>query len=94
MSVIAEIDGLATLMEAVSSGLGVTIQPAAALARCKGSNLYTVPIIGATLSRINLVASLADEELTPSGLAARSVLRAVALEQVEEGRWLGVTALI
>lgn len=91
MSICAEIDGLATLMEAVSSGLGVTIQPTAALARCKGATLYTVPVRGDTLSRINLIASLADEELTPSGLAARLVLREVARKQVDEGRWLGVT---
>ncbi|RKR45200.1 LysR substrate-binding domain-containing protein [Paraburkholderia sp. BL17N1] len=94
MNVTAEIDGLATLMEAVSSGMGVTIQPAAALERCKGSKLHTVPILGTTLSRLNLVASLADEELTPSGLAARLVLREVALKQVDDGHWLGVTALI
>ncbi|MFB9121835.1 LysR family transcriptional regulator [Paraburkholderia dipogonis] len=94
MNVTAEIDGLATLMEAVSSGMGVTIQPAAALERCKGSKLHTVPILGTTLSRLNLVASLVDEELTPSGLAARLVLREVALKQVDDGHWLGVTALI
>ncbi|MEX3959389.1 LysR substrate-binding domain-containing protein [Trinickia sp. EG282A] len=88
-----EIDGLGTLMQAVSSGMGVTIQPAAALERCKGSKLYTVPILAATLSRTNLVGSLADDELTPSGLAARLVLREVALKLIGEGSWLGVTAL-
>jgi LysR family tcuABC transcriptional regulator len=94
MNVTAEIDGLATLMEAVSNGMGATIQPAAALERCKGSRLYTVPILAMTLSRVNLIASLADEELTPSGLGARLVLREVALRQVHEGRWLGVTASV
>jgi LysR family transcriptional regulator, regulatory protein for tcuABC len=93
ISVTAEIDGLATLMEAVSSGMGVTIQPAAALTRCKQINLHTVPILETAFSRINLVASLTDEELTPSGLAARLVLREVAMKQIAEGRWGGVTPL-
>ncbi|MGF6369073.1 LysR family tcuABC transcriptional regulator [Paraburkholderia sp. RAU6.4a] len=94
INVTAEIDGLATLMEAVSNGMGVTIQPAAALERCKGSTLHTVPILAMTLSRVNLIASLADEELTPSGLGARLVLREVALRLVDEGRWRGVTAFV
>ncbi|MBU9366611.1 LysR family transcriptional regulator [Burkholderia multivorans] len=89
----AEIDGLGTLMQAVSVGMGVTIQPAAALERCNGATLHTVPILAATLSRTNFVGSLADDELTPSGLAARLVLAEVALKLIRERRWAGVTAL-
>lgn len=94
MNVVTEIDGLATLMEVISHGLGVTIQPGAAMERCKGIALHTVPIHTASLTRSNLLASLPDDELTPAGLAARIVLKDVALKLVNDGNWVGVTAAI
>ncbi|KVC15918.1 LysR family transcriptional regulator [Burkholderia diffusa] len=91
MNVVAEIDGLATLMEAVGAGLGVTIQPGAALARCDATTFSVVPIQSAHLTRLNQLASLCDDELSPPGLAARVVLLDVARELVMSGKWTGAT---
>ncbi|SHK51749.1 LysR family transcriptional regulator [Paraburkholderia terricola] len=85
----AEIDGLATLMEAVGSGLGATIQPGAALARCDATAFRIVPVHSAYLTRLNQLASLSDDELSPAGLAARVVLKSVTRELVSAGKWAG-----
>ena len=89
MNVVSEIDGLATLMEAVGAGLGVTLQPSAALARCDATSFDIVPVQNAQMTRINQLASLHDDELSPSGLAARVVLLYVSRELVSNGQWVG-----
>jgi LysR family transcriptional regulator, regulatory protein for tcuABC len=91
MNVVAEIDGLATLMEAVGEGLGVTVQPGAALARCDANAFSTVPVQSGFLSRLNQLASLSDDELSPAGLAARVVMLDVVRELVTKNRWSGAT---
>jgi LysR family tcuABC transcriptional regulator len=87
--IVAEVDGLAVLMDLVRSGLGATIQPGAALARPENSVLASVPIAEAYATRPNLIASVSDDELSPAGLAARVVLADVARQLVREGRWPG-----
>lgn len=91
MNVIAEIDGLATLMEAVGEGLGVTVQPGAALARCDADAFSTVPVQSGHLSRLNQLASLSDDELSPAGLAARVVMLDVVRELVNADKWSGAS---
>ena len=89
--VVAEIDGLATLMDAVSAGYGATIQPGAAAARLRGEDFSVVPIVDAFARRNNLLVSLSDDELSPAGIAARVVMVDVARELVGAGRWAGAT---
>lgn len=89
MNVVAEIDGLAILMDAVGAGLGVTLQPSSALARRDASLFNTAPVDDIGLMRLNRLASLSDDELSPPGLAARVVLTDVARTLVSEGRWAG-----
>ena len=89
--VVAEIDGLAMLMDAVRAGQGATIQPGAATARLVDERLVQVRIADAQVGRRNLLASLSDEELSPAALAARVVLADVARRLVREGRWAGAT---
>ena len=89
--VVAEIDGLAMLMDAVRAGQGATIQPGAATARLADERLVQVRIADAQVGRRNLLASLSDEELSPAALAARVVLADVARRLVREGRWAGAT---
>lgn len=89
MNVVAEIDGLATLMDAVGAGLGATLQPGAALARCDAASFDIVPVHNAHMTRLNQLASLHDDELSPSGLAARVVLLDVSKELVSQGKWAG-----
>lgn len=88
--VIAEIDGLALLMDAVRAGVGATVQPGAALARQAGADLAALRVADTHARRPNLIASLNDEELSPAALAARVVLGEVARRLAREGRWSGV----
>lgn len=91
LNVVAEIDGLAVLMDAVRAGYGATIQPGAALARLAGEPLVTLEIADSAVRRPNLLTSLSDDELSPAGLAARVVLQSVMRELVQQGRWPGAT---
>ncbi|AZG16367.1 MULTISPECIES: LysR family transcriptional regulator [Cupriavidus] len=91
LNVVAEIDGLAVLMDAVRAGIGATIQPGAAVARHLGDPLALIEISDAGVSRPNLLVSLSDDELSPAGLAARGVLEQVARQLVTAGRWPGAT---
>ena len=91
LNVVAEIDGLAMLMDAVRAGYGATIQPGAALARLVGEPLTVLEIVDSAARRPNLLVSLSDDELSPAGLAARVVLESVTRELVTSGRWPGAT---
>lgn len=88
--IVAEVDGLALLMDAVRAGLGATIQPGAAMVR-PDANLLHAQIADAHVGRRNLLASLSDDELSPAALAARVVLIDVTRALVREGRWPGAT---
>lgn len=90
-NVILEIDSLAVLMDTVRAGIAATVQPGAALARLRREEFQMVEVTDPGLSRRNLLASLSDEELSPAGLAARVVMRDVALEQLRRGHWLGAS---
>lgn len=91
LNVVAEIDGLAVLMDAVRAGYGATIQPGAALARLGGEPLVTLEIADSAVRRPNLLTSLSDDELSPAGLAARVALQSVMRDLVQQGRWPGAT---
>ncbi|AOI87573.1 LysR family transcriptional regulator [Burkholderia pseudomultivorans] len=88
-NIVAEVDGLALLMDAVRKGIGATIQPGAALARAENAMLKSVPVAEKYATRPNMIASISDDELSPAGLAARVVLADVARQLVSEGRWPG-----
>lgn len=89
--VVAEIDGLALLMDGVRAGLGATIQPGAAIARVADEGLAQIRIADAQAGRRNLLASLPDGELSPAALATRVVMIDVARQLVRQGRWAGAT---
>ncbi|MFC0226952.1 LysR family transcriptional regulator [Serratia aquatilis] len=91
LNIVAEIDGLAILMDAVRQGLGATIQPGAAISRILDDNLKVVEIHNPVLSRPNFLVSLSDDELSPVGLAARVVLQNVIRQLVTQGNWPGAT---
>jgi LysR family tcuABC transcriptional regulator len=88
-NIVAEVDGLATLMAMVRVGHVATIQPGAALAGDPG--LGRIWLTGEHMQRRNLLVSLPEEELSPVGLAARVVLGDVARALVREGGWPGAT---
>ncbi|MDG9884216.1 LysR family transcriptional regulator [Pseudomonas putida CSV86] len=90
-NIIMEVDGLAVLMNAVRAGHAATIQPGAAAA-LKGENgLEVTQISDAHVGRRNLLATLADDELSPAALAARRVVLDVARRLVAEQQWPGAT---
>lgn len=89
LSPVAEIDGLTLLMDAVRDGLGVTIQPGAAVSRLHDERLRVLALKSPAPGRVNLLVSLNDDELSPAGLAARVVLQDVMTTLVTEGHWPG-----
>lgn len=91
--VVAEIDGLALLMDAVRAGLGATIQPGAAVARQSTKDVLSSQITDAHVNRRNLLVSLSDDELSPAALATRVVMADTARTLVREGRWAGASLL-
>lgn len=92
-NVVAEIDGLGLLMQAVAAGWAATLQPGAALARQPDERLASALITDAQARRPNLLVSLSDDELSPAALAARVVVAEIARDLVGSGRWPGARAI-
>ena len=90
-NIIMEVDGLAVLMNAVRAGHAATIQPGAAAALSGESGLRVAQISDAHVGRRNLLATLADDELSPAALAARRVIIDVARQLVTQQQWPGAT---
>lgn len=88
---VAEIDSLTMLMDAVCAGLGSTVQPWAALGRVQdaGLRLHWAEIADAQVHRSNALCSLSDDELSPAALATRVVLADCARTLVRSGQWAG-----
>lgn len=89
--IVLEVDGLATLMDVVRAGIGATIQPGAATVRWPQDAVTRIQIADQDARRLNMLASLSDDEMAPAALAARVVLRDIANTLVAEGRWPGAT---
>jgi len=87
----AEIDSLATLMDAVDAGLGATIQPWAATRRVADADkrFRLSAIAESDAIRRSYLCSLPNDELSPTALAARVVLAVCARELVGNGTWIG-----
>lgn len=88
---VAEVDSLTMLMDAVCAGLGCTVQPWAALGRVHNAaqRLQWAAIADAQVHRSNALCSLSDDELSPAALATRVVLADCARAQVRSGAWEG-----
>jgi LysR family tcuABC transcriptional regulator len=85
----AEVDGLAALMALVRAGHGATVQPGAAATHGAGPELRIWQIRERQPTRVNMLASLSDDELSPAALAARVLLRQTAGRLVREDAWPG-----
>ena len=90
-TLVAEIDSLAMLMDAVDAGLGCTIQPWSAVGRYADADrrFHLAEIADAEAVRLNSLCSLSDDELSPAALAARVVLADCARALVRAGGWVG-----
>jgi LysR family transcriptional regulator, regulatory protein for tcuABC len=91
--VIMEMDSLAMLMDAVSAGLGSTLQPWAAVARMQGAteSLCMTRITDDQVKRVNFLCGLSDDELSPAALATRVVMADCVRALVRSGVWLGAS---
>lgn len=89
--IVMEIDSLAVITQAVSSGIGYTIQPGAALPRAVIDALEVRPLADAGVIRTNLLVSLPEHELSPAALALHALLRKVVSSLVRQGRWMGAS---
>lgn len=87
--VVAEIDSLGMLMEAVRLGYGVTVQQSAVAARPPVSGLSFARLTGSGLGLQNLLVGLSGDEVSPAAEAARSVVHDVATKLVKERKWIG-----
>jgi len=90
-NIVADIDGLAILMDVVRAGLAASIQPGAATTRLPASEVRLVQVADAGVRRRNLLASLPEDELSPAVLASRIVLRDVVRELVTGAEWPGAS---
>lgn len=91
VNIVAEIDGLTLLMNAVRAGLGATLQPGAAISHLSDTPLRVIGVHNPILSRPNFLVSLNDSELTPAALAARVLLSKTMRQLVHAGAWPGAT---
>lgn len=91
LRLVAEIDSLAMLMEAVDAGFGSTVQPGAAVGRYPDAveRFHLAPLADRQASRRNAICSLSDDELSPAALAVRVVMADVARSLVGSRQWPG-----
>jgi LysR family tcuABC transcriptional regulator len=87
--VVAEVDSLAILMEAVRSGFGATIQPRAAVRRFPDAaeSFHFAEIQDLHVQHVNALCCLADEELSPAALATLATLKSCMRTLVDAGAW-------
>ena len=90
-NLLAEIDSLTMLMDAVASGLGCSVQPWAALKRIASTaeRLAVAVVEDGRVVRSSALCSLSDDELSPAALATRVVLADCARALVDSGHWSG-----
>lgn len=87
--IVAEIDSLAILMDAVDAGLGATVQPSTAVRRFPdAADRFVLTEIEDLQSRhVNALCSLADGDLSPEALCTRLVLSHCVRTLVQEHHW-------
>jgi LysR family transcriptional regulator, regulatory protein for tcuABC len=90
-TVVAEIDSLTMLMDAVDAGVGGSLQPWSAVSRYRdAAERFALSELADPLAiRRNMLCSLSDDELSPAALATRVVLTDCVRELVRSGRWIG-----
>lgn len=88
-NLVAEVDGLAVLMDMTRAGLAATIQPGSALARAGEATIKALPFAQRDLVRPSFIASLPEDELSPAALATRRVIEETAMALVQSDQWPG-----
>jgi LysR family tcuABC transcriptional regulator len=93
--VVAEIDSLNLLMSSVVAGLGHTIQPWGAVVKVPdySAQLSISEIKDKSIFRPSLLCSLSDDELSPSAIAARVLVKDCVETLAISGAWKGCMLL-
>jgi LysR family tcuABC transcriptional regulator len=94
-TVVAEIDSLDLLMSSVVAGVGHTIQPWGAVVKVTdfAQQLAISEIREPAIFRPSLLCSLSDDELSPSALAVRVLMRDCVETLAISGAWKGSSLL-
>lgn len=89
--IVIELDSLSLLIDAVLVGMGGTLQPWGMLARMSHLNdkIFWTRISDKHFTRHNFLCSLSDEEMSPSSLAARVLMRKCVRDVIDTGQWIG-----
>ena len=89
--IVAEIDSLTMLMDAVDAGLAASIQPWAVTRRFPDAaeRFQLVEIGDRDASRASSLCSLSNDEMSAAALALRVLLAVCARELVRSGEWRG-----
>ena len=92
----AEIDSLDLLMASVEAGIGHTIQPWGAVVKIPDykKRLIVSEIKDQSIFRPSLLCSLSDDELTPSALAARVLVKDCVETLAISGAWKGSSLIV
>jgi len=87
-NIIAEIDSVSVLLEAVIDGVGETIQPWSAVQRHASQVSYS-EISDRDLFRRNFLCSVSSDLLSPTMAVVRDIARDEILKLMSEGGWTG-----
>ena len=87
LNVSYEIDGLGVLMNIVANLNVGTIQPGSAFMNCSRQHLNFLKIDQPSIDRTNYLVSLAEDELSPACLAAKTVIRNCISELIQKHVW-------
>lgn len=88
-----EIDGLSLLMRTVAELDIATIQPGSAFMNTNRQHLNYLKIISPSIDRTNYLISLAEDELSPASLAAKSVIKSCMTELIQQDAWTSAKRL-
>jgi LysR family tcuABC transcriptional regulator len=87
LNIAYEIDGLGVLMNTVANLSVGTIQPGSAFMNASREHLNFLKVSQPTIDRTNYLVSLAEDELSPACLAAKTVIRSCITALIQQHAW-------
>lgn len=93
LNVVQEINGINLLIDLTKAGIAATIHAGSALRRATTSGMSSAELIDEQAFRRLFLASLSEDELSSSALAARTVMAQTIQNLVSTGRWPGAILL-
>ncbi|MHA3053742.1 LysR family transcriptional regulator [Acinetobacter sp. ANC 4633] len=87
LNIVYEIDGLHLLMDSLIHLELASIRPGSACLQEYKHKLQLLKVIDPEIERINYLVSLAENELSPAALAAKSAIKACIKELIQNQNW-------